>query len=297
VVVVCCCDGGVDCVCVRPRFLQEFCTNYDKRFVSNFTCSHLVCILNLYIHHYFYGYSHGGVCRLGLFDQYENQQFFCDCSTAIEVSETDKIWNIRQYVGRFCEQAVTEEALCDASNTTTADTTTSSNSTDKQFCLNGGTCNAGDALNPCKCPSTHTGAHCEYPVGEVPTCDLDCGQHGVCRLGMQELTKAEKKAGIVAKKDYQYCVCRQNYVGEKCQYLSEKCPGGQKVCLNGCKYSMRAIQMLVTCFMYLNVLYFCDSPLRSSYRLPRYGWHWLRLRLRIIRHATSRELLSALGYR
>lgn len=63
---------------------------------------------------------HGGECVPGLLDYFDNEQLFCDCSSAEDSEGND-------YVGKYCEHAAVD--YCGGS--------------DERFCVNQGTCNPG----------------------------------------------------------------------------------------------------------------------------------------------------------
>jgi len=156
--------------------------------------------------------SHGGECLEGVTDQYGNEQFFCDCSSAMEVTEEDFKVNVTQYVGRFCEQPVAPSDRCPD---------------DTFFCLNGGTCRTeGDdiEINPCTCPLDYTGEHCEFRDKQVPDCELDCGLNGSCRLGKKALSPEELASGMTEHDNYRYCVCKAGYTGDQCSTVEEGTP-------------------------------------------------------------------------
>lgn len=165
-------------------------------------------------------FSHGGRCLFGQQDVWGNDQFFCDCSSAVEVPEEDGQMGIIKYAGRFCEQKVQEEHMCGSMTV---------------YCLNGGSCNAGadSDINPCVCPPTHTGESCQYPIGQVPECDLECGDHGSCRLGIKDLSFFDEELGVKPHEEYMYCVCKTGFVGTRCEAPVQVCPGDGHVCLNG----------------------------------------------------------------
>jgi len=151
---------------------------------------------------------HGGQCVPGLSDKYGNDQLFCDCTSAIASDGT-------QYVGKYCETPF--EQLCDQSGDT--------------FCVNGGECNPSypnfDA-NPCTCEDGWEGFHCEFKMGTVPDCTLDCKNDGRCVVGIQDPAEAERMHHIWTKQegdDHMRCLCSPDYGGPLCESSAEDCGG------------------------------------------------------------------------
>ena len=142
-----------------------------------------------------YSCLNGGECVLGLRDEFDNQQYFCDCTNAKDESG-DK------YVGKWCEhQAVN---YCDGQGS---------------FCVNG-VCNPGYHLGNdprmCLCEEDFGGPHCEFEKGDdnVPKCDLDC-QHGHCAFGAETSTTGEEIYNHwdnSPNKDMMHCRCQPGYV-------------------------------------------------------------------------------------
>lgn len=118
-----------------------------------------------------------------------------------------------RYVGRFCEEIVETSSYCARGA--------------ELFCINGGTCRSEDAddftTNPCDCPETHTGKHCEFDVTVAPLdCTLDCGHHGECRNGRKKDTDEGADAYIdfsyKESMNYMYCECHSGHTGALCEY-------------------------------------------------------------------------------
>jgi len=151
---------------------------------------------------------HGGECVPGMKDKYGNAQLFCDCINAVESDET-------RYVGKYCETPF--EKLCDANG--------------ENFCVNGGDCNPQfptyDA-NPCICPNSWEGRHCEFKTGTVPDCTLDCKNDGLCVVGIRNPTDDKTMHHVWSQKeidDHMQCLCTNDFGGPLCEASSEDCGG------------------------------------------------------------------------
>ena len=155
--------------------------------------------------HYCY---HGGKCITDLETAVEADKLFCDCQDATH--------NGHHYVGKYCEHRGAEEC---------GDTDI--------FCSNGGTCkeNFEDLNHPCDCPQGHRGDHCEFLLGQVPECTLDCNG-GTCKLGIKDYGTATYN-DFWARHDgnFQYCECPAGLFGPLCDIEGEKC--GDEHCFNG----------------------------------------------------------------
>lgn len=103
--------------------------------------------------------------------------------------------------------------------------------------MNGGTCRTeGDDIDlvPCECTDGFTGRYCEYKKSEVPECDLDCGEHGICQLGTKLQTEFEKKMNISPHASFMHCSCRDGFLGFNCDVPATICgDDGNHWCLNG----------------------------------------------------------------
>lgn len=134
----------------------------------------------------------------------------------------------------------------------------STDSTSSSFCVNGGKCQED---NTCKCDSPWIGVHCEYPISlsdvlnkhgddtddATPTnsaaeCNLDCQNGGVCAHGAKELGSLYEVFGDVshlnvthAENEFAHCICKQGWIGIKCEQKVEVCGKDQHVCLHGSK--------------------------------------------------------------
>jgi hypothetical protein len=113
--------------------------------------------------------------------------------------------------------------------------------TDQQpFCVNGGFCKHPDLLrqdpaNPCECLDGFVGSHCEFELGvdAVPTsCQLDCGQGGVCRIGAPSWKAVVEQGSLWhSTNDKQYCECQDGYTGDYCEKKGVTC--GSIQCFHG----------------------------------------------------------------
>ena len=170
-------------------------------------------------------YSHGGKCIAGVTDQYGNDQFFCDCSSAVEVAKEDREKNVTRYVGRFCQHPISESDRCGEDDFD-----------ENLVCLNGGKCRTeGDDIDiwPCNCTDMYTGPYCEYNATLVPECKLNCGSNGACRLGLKELDEINKYLSMTEHLNYTYCHCKEGFTGDECEYESTPCGDEGLLCLNG----------------------------------------------------------------
>lgn len=185
--------GEFHCAC-QPGWTGEKC---DERFDS---CSETSPCDN------------GGVCVLGLRDEFNNEQYFCDCTNALDEDGN-------KFVGKWCEhQAVT---YCDGQGS---------------FCVHG-ECNpaylSDEDPRMCLCNEGHGGPHCEFEKGDVPKCDLDC-QNGHCVMG--ETSNAGDMYNYwdnSPNQDMMHCRCKEGYDGPLCEHRKTSCGDGH--CYNGSK--------------------------------------------------------------
>lgn len=151
----------------------------------------------------------GGACLPSFLDEYENEQFYCDCTAAIV--------NGQPFAGKFCQAEAVD--VCRLGGE------------DSIYCVNGSCKNhfLVTPTEPCQCEDGWEGPHCEYPVGEAPLCDLDCNT-GICRLGKLEYSN-ESNMFVPTIKDHQYCVCPNGTYGPRCGSQGTPCGGDH--CFNG----------------------------------------------------------------
>lgn len=152
---------------------------------------------------------HGGKCIDGLDDMVNPNHLFCDCS--------DADYGGHPYAGKYCEVEIIE---CDEE--------------EGSFCANRGECRPGfeDAPHPCSCGEGYRGNHCEFDLGFVPDCDLDCENGGACNLGIKDYDTAVYNAFWATHDgNFQFCECPEGYFGNECQVEGEKC--GDSHCFNG----------------------------------------------------------------
>ena len=64
---------------------------------------------------------HGGTCESGLVDEFGNNQYYCNCDAAVDVTGT-------KHVGKYCEHPIVSATACTTQN-------------QNEFCFNGGVCN------------------------------------------------------------------------------------------------------------------------------------------------------------
>jgi hypothetical protein len=154
---------------------------------------------------------HGGKCVEEL-DTVENKtvvDFFCDCKTAEH--------NGNPFVGKYCEH---KADLCGDGLDLS------------KFCVNDGTCKAGfeTMINPCDCNSVFRGPHCEFEVGSVPECDLECEEGGQCRLGLKKYEQGIYDKYWARHDNFMTCECPDGYFGNTCDVKGIKC--GDTHCFN-----------------------------------------------------------------
>ena len=179
---------------------------------------------NCLTHDHLPPHSNGGACIAGVGPS-GNSQLYCDCTRSVEHVNGTTI----NYVGKYCE----EPSVSDDVNNDTS----SCNSDKSIFCVNGGTCKS-DYLTtpqrPCICHNNYEGPHCEFVIGTVPDCTLQCQNNGVCLLGIRTYVASgdEFLQGFFANHtNYQYCDCPTGYYGVSCETKSVLC--GPHRCFNG----------------------------------------------------------------
>jgi hypothetical protein len=150
---------------------------------------------------------HGGRCVRGVLDAFDNLQYHCDCSNAID----DGIY----YAGTYCEHP--SMTVCDPDKHT--------------FCVNNGECVVTPAGGepPCDCEAEFTGAHCEYSLSETPRCTQTCINGGTCQIGIPH--HASPSTPTQDFYNMTYCLCPERYNGQQCELDSEPC--GEHVCFHG----------------------------------------------------------------
>lgn len=104
------------------------------------------------------------------------------------------------------------------------------------FCANYGVCKpdyADHPEQPCECPAGYAGPHCEYKQDEVPACNLNCQNNGICMVGATSWEQLLDVRFMTSKKlDHQYCLCREGFHGNLCEQEAEPC-GADNFCYNG----------------------------------------------------------------
>jgi len=170
----------------------------------------------------------GGKCLSGLADIYDKEQLFCDCSNAKQI----KNGTVITYVGKYCE---IPNAFDEYIHTLV---TTACNANNSIFCVNGGSCNYNyydnSSFSHCGCDYDYKGQHCEYAIGTVPECTLECQNGGACRLGIRSCwfhEDANMAEVFVNNVTYQYCDCPPIFYGVTCASKVETC--GSFDCFNG----------------------------------------------------------------
>ncbi|GAX19995.1 hypothetical protein FisN_1Lh531 [Fistulifera solaris] len=147
----------------------------------------------------------------------------CDCTSAGD--------SYTFFAGEFCEYPAS--TFCGDNN----------DQNGRHFCVNGGSCQDESRLG-CHCNEGFVGPLCEFADQnlQVPTCSLQCKNHGVCRKGAKDVSMLDRfglnKDGHrhLAEKyneDFEHCVCPAGYAGLVCEYKVDVCPGGEHACLNG----------------------------------------------------------------
>jgi len=111
------------------------------------------------------------------------------------------------------------------------------------FCLNGGVLEVDVEGQNCHCRQGFEGEHCEYKHGQVPTCDVDCGEHGKCILGSnkylsnvtQNHPELVNELQFFSTDAFQHCKCEPGWIGGLCDIKVEVCGEDEHLCLNGSK--------------------------------------------------------------
>uniref|UniRef100_A0A7S2U8S7 Delta-like protein n=1 Tax=Attheya septentrionalis TaxID=420275 RepID=A0A7S2U8S7_9STRA len=150
---------------------------------------------------------HGSTCVLGLPDEFDNKQYYCDCTTTNHPDQ-------KRFAGLFCEFQEVERCNDDGT----------------KFCTREGTCknNAEKKTHPCNCGSDLEGPHCEWDAGYMPDCDLKCENSGECAMGFKHYDDASKAVGVPwgehKQIDLKYCVCPEGFTGLQCEVqVGDKC--------------------------------------------------------------------------
>jgi len=157
----------------------------------------------------------GGECIPGLSDHHEDNQLYCDCSSAKDEEGIP-------YVGKFCEYK--SEVMCGS---------------DGIFCTHGGECPT-NGKTACDCSGNYFGPHCQYEKKEdanVPECTLECENEGACVLGGSDDTTGINdldhlyKTSTGSPEDFMSCVCPTGYGGKYCDIEMTEC--GSHHCYHG----------------------------------------------------------------
>ena len=161
----------------------------------------------------------------------------CDCRTAVSSSG-------KRVAGQYCQYE--ETASCD----------TSTNVEARLFCVNEGQCKE-EGLLGCDCPEGYSGFSCEFflgtlladpsptasPPGGNPssgsstalTCTLECGDHGVCRNGMKDVSGLGDASDSTylskTHENLEHCVCEEGFTGLYCDRVVNVCLSGI-ICLH-----------------------------------------------------------------
>ena len=126
-----------------------------------------------------------------------------------------------------------------------ADSSNDGSSSDEDwFCLDGGVVKTDTENNNkpyCYCKQGFEGDHCEYKHGQVPTCDIDCGGHGTCSLGVnkyisnitQNDPELESALQYFKNEDFQHCKCDEGWAGGTCDLKVDLCGEDRHICLHG----------------------------------------------------------------
>jgi hypothetical protein len=213
---------------------------------------------------------HGSVCVQRVVDSEE--VFHCDCRP------TDN--GVTAYAGRFCEFPATSFCLSTANigGASGGGVDGGSNLNGNLFCVNNGACR-DDPYMGCSCDvEKYSGFSCEFevagPVAPAPTpngastpattptasssatapvtCDLDCGEHGICRNGIKDISALGDAAYAASLNEthdgsFQHCVCQDGYVGLRCDQVVQVCPDGQQKCLHGSTCYQQGQEYLCDC--------------------------------------------------
>lgn len=104
------------------------------------------------------------------------------------------------------------------------------------FCANYGVCKTDYADfpgQPCDCPAGYAGPHCEYREDDVPVCNLNCQNEGICMVGATSWGQLlDESFRYQVNHDHQYCMCRNGFHGSLCEQEAEPC-GADSFCYNG----------------------------------------------------------------
>lgn len=156
---------------------------------------------------------HGGKCVPALNIKTSKEEFVCDCRKASDLKTGI------HYVGKYCEHP--SVGRCND---------------EKEFCVNGGTCQTGQDAEqtPCKCTNEFEGRHCEFKKNVLPSCNLRCLNQGKCVKGFRHATTAEKALNSSFEPNhntFQHCSCKPGYFGIFCERQTTQC--GDRHCFNG----------------------------------------------------------------
>mmetsp|Transcript_30558 Transcript_30558/g.46603 ORF Transcript_30558/g.46603 Transcript_30558/m.46603 type:complete len:668 (-) Transcript_30558:86-2089(-) len=168
----------------------------------------------------------GAECIPGLTDFYDNEQLFCDCTTAKDETGLS-------YVGKFCEQPMAVQC-----------------GREGIFCTNGGECPTTSQTN-CDCSGDYFGPHCEFEgeepvedssindkdISPVPPCTLQCKNQGTCVLGSSGDTYGVHDLDHLydtdtnSVQDFMSCLCLPGFGGKLCNIEKTEC--GAHHCFHG----------------------------------------------------------------
>ena len=82
------------------------------------------------------------------------------------------------------------------------------------------------------CASGFKGAHCELEAtNEIRTCNLNCQNGGLCRLGEEKDAKQVQNYYDIDDNDYMHCECPTGFAGNLCEEATSACSSIE--CLNG----------------------------------------------------------------
>lgn len=158
-------------------------------------------------------------------------QFMCDCSEA-NWGGFEKGF----FAGKHCEFKATD--ICTSTN--------QGGSEWVGFCVNGGSCKAGETeqFKMCDCPSEWSGPHCENVNAEpeteqgtskpqpAPDCSLKCANGGVCQKGTANfgiLADSPDDTSLIpflqdqSNANGEYCACPDGWTGIACDHQYKFC--------------------------------------------------------------------------
>ena len=196
---------------------------------------------------------HGGTCQTrseNVGTSNPSVKHHCDCTTA---DNTDA-----SYAGRFCQYKANTYCTKDPGLN------------GELFCVNHGVCRT-NAHEGCDCPYGYEGFSCEFKTSfstnednvlvvdesgeltagrpvldpeESADCTMECKNGGTCRHGPKVLgggldlfagntSYMDEESGT--SKDFQHCVCPNNFAGTFCEHPLDSCGEKQHLCVHGGK--------------------------------------------------------------